>query len=774
MLILALFGLLAILIFGYAIVKSFFKNSQQDRISNKEYFVSSVAVGVGTFSLIFFIVDQFIFSAAGVGFNSTIAFAYSLLMFLIGIFVLHFDEDFHHMRSFKAFLSRNFSRKVLKEKFKDLISENRTIKILIALMFILIIYKSLFFPIINGDGIGYHAPIIRDLYNDGGLSHDVGSNTIEFTRAYPPTFFILGAWPSILDAEYSEVFIKLMPLLFGFLTLIVVYLLAKNIVFKDSPLLDGKRKALLATFLLMTFPMFANHNVYLNNDTIFTFFGILGIYFLMKYFKENSEVPDRKTNGRYMLLSFAILGFAVNAKHLGVILFASVFIPFVLILFKKELIGIFKDRFGNFGRDIKKIFTSKKFKLLLLSLVVLLIVIAPYFLRNYVYFNDPVYPYLSSTEIFAGKNFHPFLFEPLAEAHDRLNLFYSPAYTAFSITNYARDKDYSMSVLFAVLLLIAIINFRKMNEQQRYLLYFLGIYTIFFVYTILVKYRYFMIGAAILCVVVASKFDDFLKFRVSRLEKKILYWSLGLISLSLVGYLLMLYYSNFFIGLLGPLSARFISGIDIIIMISLLTAIVALLVWVLVNKFVKLNSKTARRAWSAILLVILAIPSLWGLAVINYGLTDEATGQILYSKYLDNKEIYDDNIFRFNPDDSSVLLMNFGKGYEAQLIIRDGTPADTVTLQYGGVSYYSERDYVLIDSSKLASTYDSDLDYSMIVLENLGIEFILYKNPGWEENVFGRNDLYSESIITKNINNEEYFKKVWDNGDYSLYKVLYK
>ena len=139
--------------------------------------------------------------------------------------------------------------------------------------------------------------------------------------------------------------------------------------------------------------------------------------------------------------------------------------------------------------------------------------------------------------------------------------------------------------------------------------------------------------------------------------------------------------------------------------------------------------------------------------------------------------MFNNRILRLIPDQNAVLEMNFGKDYETQMFIKGNTPKDAVILAYGGITYYSQRDIILIDSYKVAETYKNiDIDETMDILHKLNVSYILYKSPGWDEQIFGSGNLYDQSSITRSIrnsDNSQYFKIIYGNGDYTLYQVLY-
>lgn len=739
MILLAIIGFLIPIFFGYAISRLFFRD-----LDFYERIISSVALGTGIFGLLFFLLNEFL----SIKFSFVNAMIFMLFMFIVSIIILsimYFKSL--HLDGQKKNLSKRYSRCLnnIRDFLNNLFKTDALIKIFIIILLLLIFYKTLFFPIINGDGIGFHAPIIREIFQNGGMSHDVGPNTVEFTRAYPPLFFILGAWPSILNQGYEEFFIKLLPLFFGFLALVAVYALAKNIVFKD------KRKALLACFMLMTFPMFVNYTVYLSNDTIFSFFAITAIYFTMKYLKEPKAI--------YLFLSFAIFGFSINVKQHGIPLFAGVFISLLLIIFYKDIIRSYSSLKSK--GSLYKFLRTRNVKVFFISIIILLLIVSPFFIRNYLFFGDPIYPFLSGSEYFHGKNYYQFLYAPLGEMYKLTTLFSSPQHTLYGVVNYIRDPGYSMSLFFILLLFLTLLGFRKLRKEQKYLLYFSIIFTIYYIYAFLAKYRYYMAITALLCVVVASKLDDFLRFRLTKKERFFVILFIVAMLILLLLYVLVVIYKTYFISLLGAMSAHFLNDASVIIFIHLLVTVFAL------SSYLIFKNRTLK---ISLLIFLICIPSLYGIATINYGLIGDVTGAINTSK---NMTMFWNQEFKFFPDYDAVLKMNFGDDYDTQKYIRDNTANTSRILAYGGLVYYSNRDVILIDSYKFVGTYNSTIQDSLKILKDQNMTYILYKKLGWDEYVYGIGVLYAQSAITQNINNSEFFEPVYQNSQFIVYKIKY-
>nr|MCK4930352.1 phospholipid carrier-dependent glycosyltransferase [Nanoarchaeota archaeon] len=525
------------------------------------------------------------------------------------------------------------------------------------------------------------------------------------------------------------------------LILMTTYALAKNIVFKD------KRKSLLAVLLLLSFPMFVKHSVYVSKDAMFAFFSVATIYLLMKYLQSR--------NSPYLIFGLITLAFTTQIKHLGMPLTISVILGLLFMLYHKKLILCFKKK-----ERIANIIQSKETKMLLIGILLFIIIVSPYYIRNTVVFKDPVYPYLTYLPPYLeGKNFVPFLFEANKMHIESSKFFYSPIYTLFGVVNFVRDKYYSMSVFFLILLIFTLFGFKKMKKEQKYLLYFSIFYTIYYVYAFLLKYRYYMAIVPLLCVVVAGKFDNLLRFKLGKKEKRFFLISLIIILLILITYFVVLLNKESIIGILGFRAEHFLSSVDVVILMHLLVPIIALF-FLLAIKNIKVKA--------VLLILVLLLPSLYLLGYVRWGVIKDTSGTLDQSKDL---ELFWREVLKPNPSKEAVLRLNLGNYYDAILFLNKNTPENAKIVSYNARSYYLERPIIPIESYKMEKTYTTNLTETLKLLKELNITHVLYKKPGWDEAVFRKDTLRSKSFITKNLNNTEIFQSIYSNEEYTLYKI---
>ncbi len=146
--------------------------------------------------------------------------------------------------------------------------------------------------------------------------------------------------------------LRFMSILFGSLSIFLVYLIAKK--------LFNERTALIAAFILT----FSSYHIVMSlaeMDTSMIFFVLFSIYFFIKAVKENKDI--------FYILSNLFLGIAIMIKQIA-LLFIPAFILF-LIYYK-----------------IKNSKFKINWKILIYSIILILILLIPIFTFNYLLYKD--------------------------------------------------------------------------------------------------------------------------------------------------------------------------------------------------------------------------------------------------------------------------------------------------------------------------------------------------------------------------------------------------
>ncbi|MDD5015273.1 MAG: glycosyltransferase family 39 protein [Atribacterota bacterium] len=211
---------------------------------------------------------------------------------------------------------------------------------------------------VSGDAVNFWLPLSREVVKQSTMP-DLLLNVSNFYTSRPPLFPLLSA-ATFSFFGFNEIFALWIPFLFSLLTFL---LLRKWCKFKN---ISSKYTNFLL-ILFITSSMVLTWGWELLQESLILFFFVAFFYYFEKYKKERTKL-------NFLLLLFSFI-LAVASKEGGMILV----IPLVFILFKKE-----------WWKGIKKY---------LIPITALPIFI--WWLRNYLIYDNPIFPMLGS--IFKGK-----------------------------------------------------------------------------------------------------------------------------------------------------------------------------------------------------------------------------------------------------------------------------------------------------------------------------------------------------------------------------------
>ncbi len=227
--------------------------------------------------------------------------------------------------------------------------------ILIGLLFILEANVSLKTNITFGDE-GFHAEIARYIAGNVEYPQWVPFGVTKVYKAHyarPPLFNILEAGFLFVLGTHEIIF-KLFPPFIASLIGISVFLTAKK--------LFNREVGLIATLLLITFPSFITYSVLSFDEMLFVLYISL---FILTF-----SIAVKEENRKYFVLSALFAGLAILTKHAGIMIFAFLAAMFLYTSFKEKR---FRDSLKNY----------------LIYGTIVLIVSAPFFLRNLYYYGTP-------------------------------------------------------------------------------------------------------------------------------------------------------------------------------------------------------------------------------------------------------------------------------------------------------------------------------------------------------------------------------------------------
>lgn len=244
-----------------------------------------------------------------------------------------------------------------KTKFSKL---SLLIYFVICLFFALMTFKSLT-PPLSRDAINYHL-FLPKFWLKGTKICTIKNNIYSFFPCYWEVLHAL-----ILSIS-NDIACKLIHLFHTFLT----FLLLGKLLYLLKPDIE-KEYVLLTQLIFLSTPLITRTSSWAYVDIPLTFYFLLSLYLLLKFFKEGRQA---------LLFSSALAcGFAVGIKYLGLIWLGLISLTF----FEQP--------------------DTKRKKDYMLFLVIAILFASPFYLRNLIETNNPFYPFLYS--LFDGKNMSP-------------------------------------------------------------------------------------------------------------------------------------------------------------------------------------------------------------------------------------------------------------------------------------------------------------------------------------------------------------------------------
>lgn len=247
-------------------------------------------------------------------------------------------------------------------RFRFFTFSNKILVIILSLLILPSLLYIFLFPEMVADYLIY-GQWTRILYKTKQISFIEGGPTLllGFASNYPSAFYLLEAFIYMFTGE-NIFFLRILSLFISSLLILLVYLWSKEI-FED------KNLSLYAVLIFISFPVIivysrsAMHYIYL----ILQF--SLACYFLQRFFL--------KKNKKYLYLSSTFGGFSALTSYLGLL-----YLP----LFSLSLLV---------GKN--------NYKRIMLSFILFLLIISPWYLRNLIVLGNPVWPFGG------GKYIDPFI-----------------------------------------------------------------------------------------------------------------------------------------------------------------------------------------------------------------------------------------------------------------------------------------------------------------------------------------------------------------------------
>jgi len=309
----------------------------------------TVGLSLGLGSYLLFLVYLFNGKLVTQTFSSLLFLLVFLLLFLIfKKEVLVFFKK--QVLEFKLFFKKIRLENILRYFFDGPVGMLR------LLVIVLLFYAFLlapFFPISQWDDLVRYAAWGNSIFFRGEIGPHI--------RSYPILIPLLYTYGFLSSGFRNDYLIKLVPFVFGLLTLGLTYVVANDFFEKR------KYRGLLAVFFVLCFVPFFDwlHLGYVDIASSFYFFG--AFYFFYLYVKE----------GKFLSFLGLFLGLSLWAKQQTMIIFASVFLASLLIFIsqKKRILDY------DFKVSFKKLFPS---------FLLAFLIFFPWYLRDFLLTGIPV------------------------------------------------------------------------------------------------------------------------------------------------------------------------------------------------------------------------------------------------------------------------------------------------------------------------------------------------------------------------------------------------
>ncbi len=232
---------------------------------------------------------------------------------------------------------------------------------LLFLFTLFVLFKAVSLPVLNTDGLAYHAVIARDAFRSGSLPTDVGPAWTEWARAFPGLLETQQLWLYLLDGSSNDLWARpLVPLSFGLLALLVA---------QQAKRQSGSNlAAVVAPLLIVSLPEIPLWSTQLFAEVPVALAALAGAALLVS----SLENDDR----RLLVLAGFSLGVAGLVKYNGVMMGALIALVGAVMLRARP----------------------SRLPLLLVPWAVPVAVILG---RNWLYFGNPIYPFFA--EVFGGR-----------------------------------------------------------------------------------------------------------------------------------------------------------------------------------------------------------------------------------------------------------------------------------------------------------------------------------------------------------------------------------
>jgi len=470
-----------------------------------ESHVFAIPTGLGILTILLFTINTLF----GIQLNFTNVGGTSVgVLIILGLIALARKVNFKDLRPKFQTPSLSFFEKIMLA----------AIAILIVLMFV----HSVIVPINKYDAFLYHLPIAQETFLTGNFPSDITPSILSYEKAYPPLGYFAYSLFYIVEGTEDLLIAKLLPYIFGVLSMGVIYLLSRKILKRSN------EEAIAGVLLGLAAYYFSNLFTSENTDIIMGFYFLGGVYFLVKHLQTNQA--------RYLYVMTLMLAFSYWTKFValaGILAVGLVIVWKIKSLNIRHVVGA-----GVIGG----------------------ILILPHAIRNWILVGNPVYPAFGS--IIGGKLLNEWTIGNIIERSQPI---------PFSQTPF--DLFFRFAVLVVPFLVVWLMYYKK-NLADKYVAYAVLIY--FALWASLLRnpglentYRYMFAAVMLGAMLAAPVFMDFVKGGLKGRAKNVLF---GLLAVSAAA-LALAFSNNFVNGFI-----RYFNEIELLVVLGVLLVMAAYIV----------------------------------------------------------------------------------------------------------------------------------------------------------------------------------------------------
>jgi len=648
MFVIALTAIILPIFLGFSIYITIFQ-----RVDIIECLTFSVGMGYGILYIVLFVENRFLNIQYSL--NNSIGIQ---VVFLTIVGFLCFERRDMVLSSYNEII-RTFN--ILNDVLK--IKKYRYFLAFLSFLYFLIIYKSLFFPVVEPTASYAYGMLTREIFENKVLPSASQIKNENHYYSYTNLPYVIGGYFCVSNNNFNDIYIKFLPPLYSALSILIIY--------RISNVFSNNRNVLIFSILFsLGNPYFIKMSIGFMADIFVVFYFLLGTQFLLKF------LADKSTKN--ITLSSIFCAFAALSKLNGYLLFMALFLSLLIWVSLDYL------KTSTALKNKPRTLISSIHPIFFYFLIPFILINLPILFWNFMHLGDPVYPHLFGE--YHGVQGTVTNIAQTQNQNGNGSFFNSKIIT--NSKNFAEITIYFIGVLLIYLIILEIkkdfIKIFKMNSVQSFIVW-LSIISIsiififsFFRYNRGSFIRYSMSSLCLMSIIAAKKLNDIIEgCKLSKFEFRI--------GIFLVCIAFFYFLSKIFIGeSTGILVAH---GVLIDFHNRKLLPVISVIGLILLLKYSRhISERTYKKHGNYVIIIIsilLIIPP-------------------FYSAFAQKDWIFEiDNDFPYiqHPSDTNVLKAEYGSDFVNMVNwINSNTPKNATMLSHTNFRYYIDRTILSLKS----------------------------------------------------------------------------